>query len=446
MSSCQNLKQKLILSESSINTIANHLIVIFVLSMPLLISVRRLSLVFILLLFLLRGRFAYYIGEAVKDPVVCAFTAYFFVHVLWLFGTNDYSNGKSTVHDAAFLLIPLIFSSFIDRKFIPRIYGAFFVGMFASELVSYGIFFEIIKPMVHYGNQGTPSDPTPVYHHTHYGFMLATSLVLIVQHLIVGKNNKFVQIMLSIFFVSASINIFMIGGRSGYVLYGIYLLALIFLIYKKRFVRPMLIMMIVVTTTLVLAYQMSPTFKERVDLTTESVSDVMVEGYYANSLGGRIGILDYSSDLIVDNWMIGLGTGDQTQEVLGEIRRKDKDLSSFFNELGHLHNEYLSALLQFGIAGLLVFINIPFQLLRYRNQDDEIKVMFRLLGIGIMLFTLVDILVLGLGMLFTVVILVSVGLRKYVTNNAVVESFTVLQGMYYMIAILIFYLIKMVLQ
>ena len=81
--------------------------------------------------------------------------------------------------------------------------------------------------MVNYGNQGTPSDPTPVYHHTHYGFMLATSLVLIVQHLLVGKNSKLTQVMLSVFFITASVNIFITGGRSGYVLYGIYLLMLI---------------------------------------------------------------------------------------------------------------------------------------------------------------------------------------------------------------------------
>ena len=218
---------------------------------------------------------------------------------------------------------------------------------------------------------------------------------------------------------------------------------LMIFMHQKRFVKPVLAMISIVIVAFVLAYQMSPTFKQRIDLTAESIGKIKSDKDYANSIGGRIGIIDYSSDLVVNNWLFGMGTGDQTKEIMNEIRSKDKNLASFFNELGHPHNEYLSSLLQFGIIGLLVFLNIIFQLLRYKNPDNEMRVMFRLLGIGIMLFTFMDILVLGLGMLFTVLILVSIGLRKYVTDDAIIVDFSLLQGAYYAVAILIFYLIQM---
>ncbi len=433
-------------NESRINTYANHLIVIFSFSIPLSIEVRRLSIILILLLFLVRGRFSYYVGIAIKDPVVQAFTLFFFVFIFWLYGTNDYGNGKSGVHDAAFLLIPIVFSSLIDKKFTMRIYGAFFIGMFFSELVSYGIFFELIKPMIHYGNQGTPSDPTPIYHHTHYGFMLATSLVLIVQRLFMGKDSNFMRVVLLVFIASTIGNIFIIGGRSGYVLFAVYLLALMILMFRKNFFKPVVAMLVVVTIAFFLAYKTSETFKQKVEVTKNSIAEIVKNKDYDNSLGGRLAILKYSATLVEKNWLIGMGTGDQKNAVYKEIERNNKNISVFSHGLGHLHNQYLSALLQFGIIGLLVFLNIPLQLFRYKNPDNEKKVMFSLLGLGIMLFTTIDMLVLGLGMLFTVLILVSVGLRNYATTNTGFKSIDVKQSIYYIFTVAAFYVIQLLVK
>lgn len=439
-----DLKEKLRLSDSLINTLANHLIVIFIVSMPLLISVRRLSLFFVLVLFVLRGRIIFYISEAIKDPVIKALVFYFLIHVIWLIGTNEHHNGKSTVHDAAFLVIPLLFSSFIDKKYIPRMYAAFFVGMFASVLVSFGIFLEIIPPMVHYGDQGIPSDPTPIYHRTHYGFMLAISSVLVLQRLITGKDNQFFKFIMLVFFIAVSINIFITGGRSGYILYVIFIVMLITLLFEKISFKSLIAVVVIAGSSFFLAYHASPVFKDRVTQTVVSVNSILVDSDYANSVGGRIGIVEVSLDLIRDNWMFGLGTGDQTKEIMNEIRKKDSGLANFFHALAHPHNEYLSAILQFGIIGLLVFLSIPVTLLWYKNSDKDMERMFKLLAIGIVFFTFADVFVLGLGMLFTVLVLISIGLRRYITDNAVLNGFSFFQAIYYVISIVLFYLIQTV--
>ena len=63
--------------EPAINTFANHLIVIFSFSVPVLVEARRTSLVLLILLFLIRGRVLTHIRKALLDPVVLAFSLYF---------------------------------------------------------------------------------------------------------------------------------------------------------------------------------------------------------------------------------------------------------------------------------------------------------------------------------------------------------------------------------
>ena len=63
--------------EPKINTIANHLIVIYAFALPVLIQVRRASLFLLLLLFIFRGHYYKYFSSALKDPLIRAFFIYF---------------------------------------------------------------------------------------------------------------------------------------------------------------------------------------------------------------------------------------------------------------------------------------------------------------------------------------------------------------------------------
>ena len=73
------------------------------------------------------------------------------------------------------ILLPLIvIASSIKKEFIPKILGAYLLGMFISEILSYGIFFELWTT-----RHGDPSDPTPFMNHLDYStFLTFTSLLL----------------------------------------------------------------------------------------------------------------------------------------------------------------------------------------------------------------------------------------------------------------------------
>jgi O-antigen ligase len=428
----------------AINTYANHLIVIFAFSVPVLTEARRTSLVLLLVLLLVRGHVFGYARQALRDPVVMSFTLYFLVHIVWTVGTDDFDRVGEVVHDAAFLLIPLLFSTFISSRYINRIVVAFLAGMAVSVAVSLGIYLELIPPMLHDGSQGDWKDPTPLYHHSHYGYMLALTAVVMLQRAVSQDHGGRYRLVMVVLMAAVAFNVFIIAGRSGYTLLLTLLPVMLFLVYGKNVLKPLSAVLVIASVATVIAYQHSVTFKLRMDTTKESIEKMIYEQDYYSSLGGRMVIANHALTLASDNWVVGMGTADHTGAIQKKIQQENSDLTFISTNLAHPHNEYLNALLQFGVVGLIAFLNIPFQLLRYRNEDHDKQIMFKLLGLSILLYALLDVMVIDLGMMFTVVVLAAAGLRSYQIENVSFSRFNLKQGGVYFSVMLLFYLAKQI--
>ncbi|MCK5662445.1 MAG: hypothetical protein KAI17_03115, partial [Thiotrichaceae bacterium] len=116
------------------------------------------------------------------------------------------------------------------------------------------------------------------------------------------------------------------------------------------------------------------------------------------------------------------------------------ELSSLVKSLPHLHNEYISSLMQFGLLGLIAFLNIPYQMLRYSSGPNRLAL--KVVGISILLYSLIDVFIIGLGMLLMVVTLSSVSLSRYPVSNTIFSKLNTRQLVIYALVILFFYLIK----
>ena len=430
-------------NEGRINTYANHLIVVFAFSVPLFISVRRLSLSLIILLFLIRGRVLHHTVQVLRDPLLASFVLYFLVHVIWLIGSDDIGLAKKSIHDASFLLFAPLFATFIDRRYVNRITYAFVVGMFASSIISFGLFFETIPAMTHNISHGGASDPTPLFHHSHYGYMLAITSVFLMNALMHVQDKNTNKLLLLVFFVVITLNIFIIEGRSGFVLLAVLLLMMMFFVFKRKAIKPLIIAMTVIGITSILAYSYIDVFKKRVDLTVTSIKSLEADKNYNTSIGARVGMLVYSLEVISDNVVLGNGTGDSVSEVRKVVIEENRELSRAVKNIFHTHNEYINALLQFGVIGLLVFLNILYQMFRY--SDGEKGVMLKLIAVSIIFYSLIDVFIIGLGMLLTVVTLTSVSLKNYHVTNSRFESLDMRQVAIYMLVVVSFYMIKLVL-
>lgn len=430
-------------NEDAINTYANHLIVIFAFSVPLFISVRRVSISLLIILFLARGRIVHHTRLLLSDPLVSSFIIYFLVHVLWLVGSDDWMSAKKSLHDSAFLLFVPIFVSFIDKKYVKRISGAFVLGMVVSSIVSYGLLFELVSGMQHNISHGVASDPTPLYHHTHYGYMLAITALILLYKIIDSKDMSLNIIIVGALFVLVALNMLIIEGRSGFIIFVVLTFIMMMLHFKSRSAKPIFVTLVLMVVASTLSYSYIDVFKDRFDLTVKSAESVIVDKNYNTSIGGRVGMFVYSMAVISDDFMFGNGTGDHVSVVRKEIEMNDRGMSGLVKSLPHMHNEYISSLVQFGILGLLAFLNIPYQMLRYSTGFNGMVLKFT--GISILLYTLIDVLIIGLGMILTVVVISSVSMNKYYVTGANYKMLDIRQAVIYALLILGFYLIKLIL-
>ena len=65
--------------------------------------------------------------------------------------------------------------------------------------------------------------------------------------------------------------------------------------------------------------------------------------------------------------LFGVGTGDQMDAVHVKISPEDE----YLKHLHHLHNIYLEIFTQFGLIGLIIFLNIFYQIFKYKDISTQ---------------------------------------------------------------------------
>lgn len=349
----------------------NNLIVVYMFFIPITASVTSRIFIAILVLFFLRGDIFYYVKEAWKNSVVRAFSYLLLVYLIWFIGSDNVKEGWDSFSHVKNALYLFLFLVVIDGRYIDKIIGAFIFAMMLSELLSYAMFFGVLPWELSIAGEYVyqayrVGDPSPFLHHIHYGVLLAFTVVLLAQRVLYSQENTRFKIVMALFVVTASINIFITGGRTGYFTF-FPLIALFVFYYHRRWILPSII------GTLLFAgimYQFSPILQKKVHQTQIEVEKLLqADADFRSSLGQRVGFWVYSTKVIEDNFWFGVGTGDGMDEVFARVLPKDEIVKS----INHEHNQYISVMLQFGIIGLLVFLNIFYQIYRCKNNDTNIR-------------------------------------------------------------------------
>jgi O-antigen ligase len=353
----------------------NHLLVIYAFLIP--ISSRAKSSIFvaIVIFFLLRRNYIYYLRESLSNKIVQAFLIFFLIHIVWLIGSDNLNRGLSLISEMKYLLFPLIFFSFVDKQFSMKIIYAFVFGMLYSEILSYLIFFDflphklVIFDLKFYEIQAL-NNPTPFLDHSRYNVLISMAIGILLFNFFKDKELNFLKIVSFIFIITASINMTLIGGRIGYFTFIFVILFVVFLRFKKSFIRISFLVILLIFSFFIFSYNYSEIFQQRMNETVTSIKKLNEqEQRFNSSMGLRIGFWIYSLEVVKDNLLFGVGTGDGTVAVREYIDSKDE----YLKKISHPHNEYLKNLLQFGLIGFLFFLNIFYQIFRTLAIDDELK-------------------------------------------------------------------------
>jgi len=422
------------LKDTENNTLlTNHLLVLFFFFITSSASVVKTIFFILIFLFILRGNYLFYIKDALKNKVVLAFFMYFMLHIISIFFSNDILSSMSYTKNMKVLLFPILLFSYIRSEFIPRFFVSFIVGMLFSEILSYGIIFELWNSPFY--NNATPSDPTPFFNHLFYGIFLAFATSLLVVEINYIKNLKF-KIFSILFFITMSLNIFFNAARSGFYLYIISITLTVYLLNKNKFKSNLKYIFIMFTTIILFSSYFSPTFQQRIFQAKNEISSLFLNHNYHSSFGTRIKqqidtLLIIKEDPIL--LLHGVGAGRSMAKLRDYTKANPNDkMISIYNHLPEVHNQYAVSLLQFGFLGLIFLLNIFYQILKFKQSNLLLRIPQIVFTVLLIFFSIHD-----AALVFTVIsiffiFVISVTLKSVASFS--IKDFTLKGIFYYIIA------------
>lgn len=273
-----------------------------------------------------------------------------------------------------FALPMIIIVTSIKTNHIKYILSSFLVGMFINELISYGIYFEIIKSQFLGLNiTGNKNNPIPfITSHMEYTLFLSLAIVLSIFTFFKIKNN-FIRIILVLFLITMITNLFLTTGRTGQFTL---LMASLFLlvIYFRNKIKYICYGLVLIAITFSLAFNFSLNTNSRIKDGFSDIKKAIDENYYDTSLGIRLTSYLIIPNIIKDekfNMFYGFGYN-EVDKVIQKIQIEK--IGKFMNvQLGHLHNTYITTFAGMGIVGLFLLILLFYNIFKVNIEDNYIN-------------------------------------------------------------------------
>jgi O-antigen ligase len=354
--------------KDNIGLINSYLLVLLGFVLPITVAGANIVLVLITILWLVEGDLKKKITELASNKLVLASMAFILVHIVGLLWTEDIKWGLNIVKkEAIFLFLPILMSV-AKKEHLKYYIGAFLMAMTISEIVSYGIWLEII----HWEGR-LASNPTPFMSHISYNPFLAFAIYILIFFMLFDKSLSNKEKLISSFFIiTMSINMFITGGRSGQVVFFVLMVVIFFIYFNKSFLKALLLSMVIVPSVFMIAYYSSSIFKHRVNDGIESIQNFMKydrSDVLRSSINQRLGYAINSYNILLkEGILLGVGTGD-----FPTMYKEENRVSRFPTSTNtvHPHNMYILVATQVGVVGLLVLISILYYLHKYSRRIND---------------------------------------------------------------------------
>jgi len=334
-----------------------YLLITLAFLLPLTVFGANLIIVIITTFWLISGDYKSKLNEIFKNRLLVASILFFLLHLVGLIWTDDLEWGLHIVHKMwYFLLLFPILCSVTKREHIKYYISAFLFAIFLTEVASYLIWFELVEPF----KNASVRNPTPFMSHISYNPILAFACYLVLHEIFFNKKLKKSELFAYSFFaISMSFNMFITAGRAGQVMFFAMLAILIFQYFYNQKIKAIVVILIVVGGVFLTAYESNTIFKPRINAAVKAIQ------YYdinkATSVGHRITFAVNSLEIIKENLIIGVGTGDFPSEYKRVNLINTPNLPSPDNP----HNMYILVLMQLGIIGLISFLSIFYYQIKY---------------------------------------------------------------------------------
>jgi len=325
-----------------------------------------------------------------KTPLFQSFVLFFILHMAGFFWLEVESINW---HKSWMVWFIPILAVAVDRNTARKGVYAFVIGMMLAEMY---VYFNIFSIWEEYLN-GRYEDFLLPISHISYNPYLAISIGLLLTTLLAGQYKNLRLFVAICFLITMVANMFMTGGRAGQLGF-IFIWLAISYYYLKSKLTGLLAMMISLVFVLVIAWNFSPVFKDRVltgmdelalyqDYVQNSIKTN--ESISATSVGLRLHFNEHSLKLFKESPIYGYGTGSFENAFKNYIEKS----SELVFKTSNPHSNHMLILVQFGIVGFLIYLNVFYQQTKVANmmpRDYEFRAMAFVLPLFFLLISFYD--------------------------------------------------------
>ena len=344
-------------------------LLIFAFMLPLSRATNSLFIVLFILLLLFQGNYKEHFERLKESPLAISILVFIVFTIFSLLWTEDLSFGLN--HKRLYIPWIAIFAIALNvkKEQIFSIISAFIMGMIVSELLSYGMFFELWQIKGH-GKEY----PSPFMMHIDYSIFLAFTAIILLNRLLSKRYSKKEKLIILFFFITITGNLFINEGRTGHLAFLVGIFATVFIHYKIN-LKSILASFVLIVIIFSSAYTFSDKFQTRFHAAQSDIEKIM-KGQLNSSWGIRVAMYFVAADIVKENPIIGVGVGDYKIEAEKALEKNDHNFSKevvTFIPKYHFHSQYLNILVQSGIIGLLIFLIIFYQFMKLSISDPELK-------------------------------------------------------------------------
>ena len=357
------------LKKLDLNKINGYLLLIFASAFPLSRAVASIFMAYFVLYFLYTLITKNLPKDFFKNRVVIALLLY----ITYMFSTNLWNGIDNKIYGINYYQWFAIFGIAIylykNPQYVYKTITAFIFGMLVSEILSYGMYFDLWTI-----NGKGSSDPTPVMIHIMYSVFLAFTSLLLLNRILSNKYSVKEKIFLSIFFITVTGNLFVSNSRTGALAFLVAIFVAIFLHLKIK-IKNIIIVSLLIPSLFFLAYKASPNFQRKIDVASIQTKKIL-NNNLNSSIGVRFAMIILTPRLIENNKIFGLGIRGKDKVMAQLVEDKKYNLSSHYKEFltkAHLHNQYSQTLVEGGIVGILLLFFLYYNILKLPFNDGELK-------------------------------------------------------------------------
>ena len=201
----------------------HYSIVLFAFILPLSRAGISFFIIFLPLIYLLEKDFKRKYHQILSNKVLMALVIFIIYSSLSIFWSSNLEMALHIIRLDTYFLVTFVISTSLKREYIPHVITAFLMGMFISETIAYGVFFELWQ-----FKHAIPENPSPLMIYIDYSIFMALTAILLLNKIVSKHYLLKEKIILSLFFLSVTGNLFLTPGRTGQ---GAFVIAIIVYVY-----------------------------------------------------------------------------------------------------------------------------------------------------------------------------------------------------------------------